>query len=414
MGVRPCDPMGCRMLREALAPITASALDIADDTHQVEWLIDNDAAYSAMIDAITGARCSVCISQLAFDADCVAYGPHDTSVRLFDAVVAAHMRGVVVRIVLNESLLVDTVTPLRKAFALAGASAIEVRGVSCFPKLLHSKLLLVDNDDAFLIGSPFVNGYWDDAQHAPSDARRPMRELGGRPLHDLSVRFNGPACEGLLSFFEELWSDWTGHRSSRALHSQPTNGVAVACTLPSRVSVNREEGCTEILDAMLNGISRARSLLYLEHQYLSSRRVVSAIADALRRSPSLDVVAVLNQNPDVTAYRVWQKDRLAEYGLLSHPRVGLFTLWSRETTDQIIALNQVFVHSKVIIVDDTWGTIGSANVDGVSLHSYGADFKTRLGERIFRHVRNIDLNLVIDGDQEPALRDSLGELRRSL
>ena len=37
---------------------------------------------------------------------------------------------------------------------------------------------------------------------------------------------------------------------------------------------------------------------------------------------------VLNQNPDVTAYRRWQNARLAESGLLAHPRVGVFALWS--------------------------------------------------------------------------------------
>ena len=58
--------------------------------------------------------------------------------------------------------------------------------MSSFPRLLHAKLVIVDNQEAFLLGSPFVNGYWDDEQHQPVDARRPLRELGGRPIHDLS------------------------------------------------------------------------------------------------------------------------------------------------------------------------------------------------------------------------------------
>ena len=38
-------------------------------------------------------------------------------------------------------------------------------------------------------------------------------------------------------------------------------------------------------------------------------------------------------------------------------------------------ITQVFVHSKVVAVDDRWAMVGSADLDGVSLHSYGDDFR---------------------------------------
>ena len=79
--------------------------------------------------------------------------------------------------------------------------------------------------------------------------------------------------------------------------------------------------------------------------------------------------------------------------MLEHPRAGIFALWSA-ARDGVVALNQVFVHSKVVVVDDRWATSGSANLDGVSLHSYGDDF-TGVGRRIFRNVRNFDVNFVV-------------------
>ena len=384
-----------------------------------EWLVDNDDAYGAIIRAIRGARESICITQLAFDADCEAFVDDQPPLRILDELVTAwRTHALDVRVLLNATLLVDTARPLRAALEGMGASAIEVRGISLFPQLLHAKVLIVDDREAFLIGSPFVNGYWDDSAHRPDDSRRPMRELGGRPLHDLSVRLQGEVVADLRAEFDDLWRCGVGGTSDRALE-QPrperasSPGAQVWLTTPRRLDDSKHDGRAEIIPAMLRGIGSARELLYIEHQYLSSRRVVRALADALARHPQLEIIALVNQNPDVTAYRGWQNQRLAERGLGAHSRFGLFALWSAYATDGRIALNQVFVHSKLIVADDRWATFGSANIDGVSLHSYGADFRSRLGERIFRNVRNIDLNVELRGHDD-ATGASITELRTKL
>ena len=389
------------------------------DASATEWLIDNEVAYEGMIAAIRRARRSVCISQLAFDADCAAYSPERPPVRILDALLDAwRTHALDVRILLNATLLVDTARPLRKALAAVGAGAIQVRGISRFPQLLHAKILIIDDTEAFLLGSPFVNGYWDDASHHPDDARRPMRELGGRPLHDLSVRMGGPIVAGFQRAFEELWQDGAEGNPSSGSVRVPTEGDAYpggpssAVRLTTPASATQPER-TEILPAMLRGIEGARELLYVEHQYLSSRLVVRALAAALEREPRLEIIALVNQNPDVTAYRGWQNQRMEESGLTRHPRFGLFALWTRRPSSGRLALNQVFVHSKVITADDRWATFGSANIDGVSLHSYGADFRSRLGRRIFRSVRNFDANVEM-GSGTGGVDPSIEELRTSL
>jgi phosphatidylserine/phosphatidylglycerophosphate/cardiolipin synthase-like enzyme len=379
----------------------------------VEWLIDNAAAYDAMLHAIAGARQSVWISQLGIDADCVAHRPRmrgapaeaDDDRPILDALVGASRdRGVDIRILLNASLLLDTAKPLRAVLARLGETRIQVRGISRFPQLLHAKMLIVDDVEAFLLGSPFVNGYWDDSRHRPTDARRPARELGGRPLHDVSVRLAGAPVHDLATIFAELWNDVSlgptapeaVHARARPTHRTRDDGVRIVRTTPKRTMARNADGHMEILDAIEDGIAHACSLIYIEHQYLSARPVIAALARALARSPALEIVMVLNQNPDVTAYRGWQNVRLREAGLLDHPRVGLFALWSAEPSGVRWALNQVFVHSKVLTVDDAWATVGSANLDGVSLHSYGDDFVGGLGRWVFRDVRNIDVNVVVE------------------
>lgn len=388
----------------------------------IEWLIDNESAYLAVIRALRGARTSVWISQLAFDADCVVYSGAGEPINLLDVLIqAARAHDLDVRILLNASILVNTVPPLRTALQHRAAPPMEVRGISRFPNLLHAKMLIVDGREAFLLGSPFVNGYWDDRSHHPSDARRPARELGGRPLHDLSVRIEGVAVDVLGGIFTEWWTDAADEAPRNAAHEAVAGasfaaeyvGATVTRTAPANVLSRHSDGHVEILDSMLEGIRGARELLYVEHQYLSCRPVIRAIREALDREPGLEVIALVNQNPDITAYRGWQNARLAESALRDHPRFGLFALWSQKAQGRRLLLNQVFVHSKALIADDAWATVGSANIDGVSLHSYGGDFESWLGRTIFDGVRNFDVNLELRAVNDVAT-EAIVNLRRDL
>ncbi len=375
----------------------------------VDWLIDNAIAYDTVVCAMGSARRSIWMTQLAFDADCRAFGPAGRASVVADALLAAAERSPIdIRIVLNETFLLDTARPLRRFFTERLAArpcpgTIEVRGVSSFPRLLHAKMVIVDGDEAFLLGSPFVNGYWDDETHQPVDARRPLRELGGRPLHDLSVRVTGAPVAELERLFTGFWTPNAPVAPQPAVRA---DGIRVASTSPRGVLRNRPSGATEILEALLEGIAAARSLIYIEHQYLSSRPIAAALAAALMRAPALEIIAVLNENADVTAYRRWQNARLEESGLTGHPRVGLFALWTAARGTGRTTLNQIFVHSKLVAVDDVWATAGSANLDGASLNSYGDDF-SGIGRRVFRHTRNFDVNVIVEGSSAGHLRSRL-------
>src|SRR6476646_745384 len=86
-----------------------TALQELGVTDQVHWLVDNRAAYDALLAAIRGARKSIWISQLAFDVDCLAYQEVSAvgdrgEENLFEIIVrAVHERRVRVRVLLNSS-----------------------------------------------------------------------------------------------------------------------------------------------------------------------------------------------------------------------------------------------------------------------------------------------------------------------
>jgi len=402
-----------------LAQSREASTTVARTSDGINWLIDNAETYGRLLESLRGARRFIRIAQLAFDADCAAYAggslEHKSSP---DSVFAetlierATRDHVEVRILLNGNWILNTARPLREFFARRGISreSIEVRGMARFPHFMHAKLVLIDGEEAFLLGSPFVNSYWDDGSHIPFDARRPLRELGGRPLHDVSIHLRGPVVSDLEAMFADLWSACgvTEPATRRpeavgpaALLPQRAPGMRVVFDAPDDVLPGSQNGSMHMLRELLEGIARARSFIYIEHQYLTSRPIVAALVDALHRAPTLEIIIVLNQNPDLTAYRGWQNTQLEEHALLHHPRVGVFTLWSTGAHPErsaVTRISQLFIHSKVIVVDDAWAAAGTSNLDGVSMGDYGADFAGALSQRVFRGVRNVEVNVIIDAD----------------
>ena len=373
----------------------------------IEWLIDNIDAYEKIAAAIESSTESIWIAQLALDPDFAVTRPSmagQTPVTLIDTLLeASEERDVSVRILLNATLLLNTLRPLQRVIGKRQSLSprFQMRGTSHFPSLLHAKIVIVDSKCAFLVGSPFVNGYWDSSAHVPVDDTRPVGELGGRPLHDVSVMVTGQVVSELQEFFEELWRDAEGDDSRTPfLRLEPlADSRLLKRSIPRAVLSSPEHGTTEILDEIKQALARARRLIYVEHQYLSSREVITALRDALARNDELEIVLVLNQNPDITAYARWQLRALREFGLLDHPRVGLFALWSVSSKQGGSRnINQVFVHSKVMVIDDAWAICGSANLDGVSLHSYGDDFSGFIGRRVFRDIRSFDVAVFTRSD----------------
>jgi phosphatidylserine/phosphatidylglycerophosphate/cardiolipin synthase-like enzyme len=98
--------------------------------------------------------------------------------------------------------------------------------------------------------------------------------------------------------------------------------------------------------------------------------------------------------------------------------VGVFTLWSADAHPGkagATRINQLFIHSKVIVIDDEWAAVGTSNLDGVSMGDYGADFAGALGRQIFRGVRNVEVNVVIGApDADGADAESIVMLRERL
>jgi hypothetical protein len=62
-------------------------------------------------------------------------------------------------------------------------------------------------------------------------------------------------------------------------------------------------------------IGNAHEYIYIENQYFNNRYIVKALKSALERNEELELIMVLNGNPNVPTYRFWHPRRLEKLGL---------------------------------------------------------------------------------------------------
>jgi phosphatidylserine/phosphatidylglycerophosphate/cardiolipin synthase-like enzyme len=119
-------------------------------------------------------------------------------------------------------------------------------------------------------------------------------------------------------------------------------------------------GERSIARAYLKVLLRARSLIYLEDQYLWSTTVADVLARALAANPALHLIAVLPRFPDqdgklsLPPNLLGRATALAALRAAGGDRVAVYSPENEAGTP-------IYVHAKVCVVDDTWAIVGSDN-----------------------------------------------------
>lgn len=244
-------------------------------------------------------------------------------------------------------------------------------------------------DVAFVGGIDLCHSRNDDAVHGGDPQPQPMAAVYGDspPWHDVQLAIRGPAVGDVETVFRERWDDPAPltrnpvNRVSEAVRHEPRKAKPLPEQLPDpeprgsahvqllRTYGNRHPGYPFAPDgerSVARGydkvIARARSLIYLEDQYLWSAEIVGCFAAALRRSPDLHLIAVIPHHPDqdgrfsMPPNLVGRQQALDELHAAGPGRVGIYGIENHAGTP-------VYVHAKVCVVDDVWASVGSDNVN---------------------------------------------------
>jgi len=104
--------------------------------------------------------------------------------------------GVDVKIILNGNKAIpDSFNKIEDYFKSNSAMVREFKTSGLH--VMYAKIIVVDGNEAFVIGSPFKKDYWDSNEHLIPDQRRKNGEV--RPVHDVSVKLKGGIIFVILS-----------------------------------------------------------------------------------------------------------------------------------------------------------------------------------------------------------------------
>ncbi len=277
----------------------------------------------------------------------------------------------------------------------------------------HQKTVVIDDQVAYVGGIDLTHldgDRWDNNNH--STQNRFTRNRDQKYWHDIHARLAGNAAQFVTQNFHDRW------RNGR-LYEIQTSGLAAN---PRQVTIDRDQNNqTESFnavspvseqvrtyseaeiqqfsspkvqfirsmpegrnyytprnsnwersakDAYIVGIKAARHSIYLENQWVSDESIWSELAQAAERNqnnPNFRIVIMLPYEPLRAAGAGANQNLLTELDILkllikcrNSQTLSIFSLMGSNNVP-------IYVHSKMMVIDDMWSLIGSANAGGISL-----------------------------------------------
>ncbi|CAN7607671.1 cardiolipin synthase B [Brucella sp. NBRC 12952] len=238
----------------------------------------------------------------------------------------------------------------------------------------HQKIVAIDDSLAFCGGIDLTMRRWDTREHLDNDPRRvsPSGKTED-PWHDATSAFDGDAARAIGDLARTRWLVATGETLPRC--QQPHDcwpeglnatfndmRLGIARTIPKMAG---QEPVHEIEAAWLDMIRSARRHIYAESQYFASRKIARAIAERLCEADPPEIVIVTPQSAhgwlEPLAMDSARARLVQALERIDHRR--RLSIWHPRTTGG----QPIYVHAKVMVVDDTVLRVGSSNFNNRSM-----------------------------------------------
>ncbi len=296
-------------------------------------LVNADGAFPNMLAAIAEAKRSIVLSVYIFDVD-------EVGAKFVDALVEAHRRGVMVRVLLDEIGSGKRTKPADRLLSAAGIST--ARFIPQTLKFLpfinlrnHRKIMVVDGRIGHIGGMNICVSY-----AAQKDEE----------IHDLHFRVSGPVIGQLNAMFEQDWKFATEEQVELPL--LPTPAEKFDDPVYARgISDGPDDLAQPTQWVILGALAIAQKTVHvLTPYFLPNEVLTNALCVCSMRGVSVQVV--VPSRTDIPLVD-WAMEAKFQY-LLEH---GV----------KIYRSPPPFDHSKLMVVDGVWTLVGSSNWDQRSL-----------------------------------------------
>ena len=362
--------------------------------NKVSLLFDGPQTMTAMIEAIGQARSTINFETYIFDQDQLGQ-------RFADLLIEKQRAGVQVNIIYDSVGSIGTPTEFFERMRASGIRLVEFNPVNPLKRFGrwqlnhrdHRKILVVDGKVAF------TGGVNISAAYANSSLFRSRRrsETGPVGWRDTHVRIEGPAVASLQLLFLQTWS--TQHAEDLPdLDYFPKLEAAGDKTV--HVLSSQPDGDYSLYKAYILAIQQARKSIHITTPYFTpDRQLADALIAAAKRG--VDVSLIL---PSVI-----------DSGLVFHAGQSFYTQLLSAGI-RIYQLQISVLHAKTAVIDGSWSTVGSANMDIRSfLHNYEAnvividDQFGREMERAFREDVRGSLQITLEQWRQRPFSDRIKE-----
>lgn len=275
-----------------------------------------------------------------------------------------------------------------------------------YPATFHQKIAVADHHTAIIGGLDIDERRFDTLNHD--------RE-GKETWQDVAVKITGDVVPDISSHIAACWNH--NRLRMRALRREqakdaPINGVLLAddiSSLPQVLQSDRSAtgagirflrtlslqkrrvglqfspvtAISEIEQAHVAAIQSAESAIYIETQFFRSQVIAEALVKAAAANSALNLVMILPAAPEEVAFddtlgvaeRMGEKLQADCLRLVSKAFGERATILSpvrqvasdSDARDQLHGAEIIYVHSKVLVVDQSRCIVGSANLNGRSM-----------------------------------------------
>ncbi len=352
-------------LEEAIAgsPLTTG--------NAVRLLQDGPATYQAMLAAMVAAVDHINLETYILDDD-------DVGRRFAQTLMAKQSQGVQVNLLRDSVGTLGTPAAFFEQLAASGVSVLEFNPVN--PLLArvawklnqrdHRKLLIVDGHTAFLgginISCVYSGGSFSHASKRRSEGAEPC--TGDTSWRDTDVQLQGPVVAELQKLFIAAWEQQKGPPLAARNYFPPP--VVAGKEVVRAIGSSPEEAFSQIYATLLSAIASAETSVFITNAYFApDPQLLAALKAAVSRGVS--VILILPSRTD--SWLVFHAGR----GYYEELLVAGVKIFERRG---------VVLHSKTVLIDGVWATIGSTNLDWRSfLHNHelnavvlGVDFGKQL------------------------------------